>query len=433
MLMPLFIKKLRLAFLFSLISTPLFAANISPISPARQLEVTTVSGKELPKLLNKASEPFSLMAISNGQMLPIPFQFDDVNIKGLVYVPGGKLTVQGQAGIIEENDQLAFMYKDMGAKASPEQLGAIEGSVVSELEISEDGIQRYAYIIDGNPQRSNKRYANYNFETGLVETESYSLQVSPKNILVWEDWNVKGFSGTPSAPNVLDTMKVRIKAKLGFVKATLHNSLLPIDTLAVKNGPVRSIVEADLSIRILGIDLAKGGLTTTFTAQTIEYPIFLMFPKAGKVLSALDIDVTVDYLDFEGSRYRTALGPKEPMITGTKDAKKLRDKYTTDRDNPWITISTGKNWDMFFFFFSSEGFNPTLSALYYDENAGDGANKPERYKGSNSELGPSITDLPFGNEGILNYNLYFGADLWQGNNPEKAAQQIMNPAKVIVH
>lgn len=431
--MPLTLKKLYIAFAFSLLSTASFANDTTQMSPARNLEVTIVKGKELPKLLNKSVEPYSIMTISGANLAPIPFQFDDLNVKNLVHVPGGKIPVQGQEGIFEENDQLAFMYKDMGAKASAEQLQGIEGKVVSELEISEDGIQRYAYVVEGNSQRSDKRYAHYNFETGLVEAESYSLQLDPKHILVWEDWIIKGFEGTPSAPNILDTMKVRIRAKLGFIKATLHNSLVPVNTLAVKNGPVRAIVEADASIAILGINLAQGGLTTTFTAQTIEYPLFVFFPSAGKALSALSIDVTLDYVDFEGSRYRTALGPKEPMITGSKEAKKLREKYTTDLDNPWIAISTGKNWDMFFFFFRNEGFDPTLDAIYRDENAGDKANKPERFKGSNSELGPTITDIPFGSEGVLNFNLYFAPDLWQGNNPEKAAQQIMNRAKVSVH
>jgi len=431
--MSLTLKKLYVAFVFSLLSTSLFANDTSQMSPARNLEVSIVTGKELPKLLNKSAEPYSVMAISDNKLTAIPFQFDDLNIKGLVHVPGGKISAQGQVGIFEENDQLAFMYKDMGPKATQEQLQGIEGSIISELEISEDGIQRYAYVVEGNSQRSDKHYAHYNFETGLVDAESYTLQVDPEHILVWEDWIIKGFEGTPSAPNILDTMKVRIKAKLGFIKATLHNAIVPVNTLAVKNGPVRAIVEADATIAILGINLAKGGLTTTFTAQTIEYPLFVFFPSAGKALSALSIDVTLDYVDFEGSRYRTALGPKEPMITGSKEAEKQREKYTTDLDNPWIAISSGKNWDMFFFFFRNEGFDPTLSAVYADDNAGDKANKPERFKGSNSELGPSITDIPFGSEGILNFNLYFAPDLWQGNNPEKAAQQIMNRAKVIVH
>jgi len=150
-------------------------------------------------------------------------------------------------------------------------------------------------------------------------------------------------------------------------------------------------------------------------------------------LSALSIDVTLDFVDFQGSRYRTALGPKEPLITGSKEAGKLKEKYTTDLAHPWNAISTGKNWDMFFFFMTDKNFKPTLNAVYADAAAGDDENGPERFPGSNSEFGPTLSNIPVGTEATLQFNLYFGPDLWQGNNPEAAAEQILHPAQVSVH
>ena len=414
---------------------PIVSAEPSPAapSPARQLEVTVIKGEQIPKLLNMEAENFSLMAVVGNRLEAIPYQFDDKNSRGLTYVPGGKLPVEGQAGIIEENDELAFMYKDMGAKASPEIIQTLTGDIISELEIDEKNSTRYAYIVKGNEERSKKIYASYNMETGLVSTETYSLQLDPDNILVWSDWNIKGLADTPSSPNVLDTMKIRIHAKIGFIKATIHNSLVPIRTLAVKNGPVRAIVEADASLSVLGINLAKAGISTTFTSQTIEYPVFAAIPRAAGALSSLDITVTLDHVDLDGSRYRTALGPKEPLITATKESGKLKEKYTMNLDNPWVSISSGKNWDMFFFFFHEEDFLPSLNAVYNDAKAGSDIDKPERYKGSNTEMGIALSDVPVGVETSLHCNLYFGPDLWQGNNPEIAAHDILNPAIVVVN
>ncbi len=424
--------------LSALLCTFIFSRSLSaspelpPPSPARFLEVIVMKGKQLPTILNQPVADYSVMAVHNGKLSPIPYQFDDKNIRGLTYVEGAKLAVDGQAGIFEEQDELVFMYKDMGIKTDAQLQTLNSGKIISELKITEKGSSRYAYIVAGNTKRSDKTYTHYDMNTGLVDTESYTLQLDPKNLLIWSDWRIKGFTGTPSAPNILDTMKVRVKAKLGFVGATLHNALIPAKTLAVKNGPVRTIIEADASISILGIDLAKAGVSTTFTAQTIEYPVFAALPKAASVLSTLIIDVTLDYVDFEGSRYRTALGPEEAMITGTKEAARLRENYNSSLDKPWVSISTGKNWDMFFIFFHEDNFKPTLSAVYKDAAAGDKENKPERFKGSNSELGVSLNDVPVGLETSLKYNLYFGPDLWQGNNPEAAAADIMNPAVVTV-
>ena len=427
--MPLSLKKLAYTLLFLLVSPTLLAA----IHPARHLEVTTVSGAELPKLLNKPAKNYSLLAVNNGSLTPIPYQFDDINIRDLTYVPGGKLAVKGKEGIFEAEDHLVFMYKDMSTKARPEQLKAIEGKLISTLEIAEDGMQRFAYIFEGNPQRSDKHYVHYNVETGFVDAESYYMQIDPNNITVWEGINIKGFTGTPSAPNVMDGMKARLTAKMGFFKATLHNAILPINTIAIKNGPVRSIVESDMSISLFGIHLVQAGISTTFTAQSIEYPIFLSLPKAGKALSAFSIAITLDFVDLEGSRYRTALGPETSLITGNKKFKKTVDEYTIDLENPWTAISTGKNLDLIFIYTNNEEFKPKLNAPYLDAAFGDKSNTPERIEGSSPEFGLRISELAFGSDAVINFNGYFGPGLWQGNKPGESANRILNPAKVIVH
>lgn len=421
-----------LLFTTFLTEAPAVYAGIQVQNPARQLEVTVIKGHQLPFILGESTQNYSLMAINEGSLSPIPYQFDDTNMKGLTFVPGGNVPVDGTENVLDAVDELVFMYKDMGSKAGTDAFENIEGAMVSEFEITEDGTSRYAYLMKGNSQRSTKRYANYDFETGYLETETYSLQFDPNNIMVWSDWKIKGFTGTGAAPNILDTMKIRIFARMGFLKATLHNGIVPVRMLAAKNGPIRSVVESDVSLGLFGIDLLNGGLSVTFTSQTIEYPIFAMIPKAANVLSEFNIDVTLDYVDLEGSRYRTALGPKEPMITGQKVDKEIRNQYKSDLDNPWVAISTGKEWDMFFIFSSPQEFRPELAALYRDSGAGDKANKPERFKGSSAELGVNLSNIPVGLDTKLSYNLYFGPDLWKGNNPEKAAFDILNPAIVVV-
>ena len=421
---------LVITFLFS---AAVSQANLEIPNPIRQLEVTVIKGNKIPLILGQDTSNYSVMAVRDNRLMPIPYQFDDQNIKGLSYVPGGKVPVAGTENVLDPEDELVFMYKDMGVKARQEQTQQIAGNIISEFEISEQGISRYAYLVEGNSERSGKIYAHYNFETGYLETETYSLQFDPKNILIWSDWKIKGFTGTESSPNVLDTMKVRIFAKMGFLKAKLNNHLVPAKTISVKNGPVRAIVEADVSLGLFGIDLIKGGVSTTFTAQTIEYPIFAAIPKAAGVLSDFAIDVTLDYVDLEGSRYRTQLGPEEPLITGIEVNDNIRAEYRSDLDNPWVSISTGKNWDMFFVFQTEQGFRPKLNAIYRDSSAGDKPNPPERFKGSSAELGVRLSEVPVGVETSLRYNLYFGPNLWQGNAPQNAANYIFNPASVTVN
>ncbi|MBQ0720274.1 MAG: hypothetical protein KBT88_02020 [Gammaproteobacteria bacterium] len=405
--------------------------QVSPPSAARLLEVIVVKGAQLPALLDKAMSNYSLMAVRHGKLVPIPYQFDDLNTGGRSYVKGGVLNVDGKAGIVEAIDELVFMYKDMGVQASEALRAQSSGTVISELQINDNNSVRYAYLVAGNPERSDKVYSHYDMNTGLVTAESYSLQLDPDNLLILSDWIIKDFGDASVPTNVLDTLKMRVKGKLGF-SATVDNEEIPAKALAVKNGPVRTIVEADTSIRILGISIASGTVSATFSAQTIKYPVFITLPKAAGTLSSLAIDLTLDYVDFDGSRYRTALGPKEPMITGTKQAATQRDLYKSDLANPWVSISSGNNWDMFLIFSHQDNFKPTLNAIYRDASAGDKAKKPERFKGSNSEIGISLSDIPVGIETSLNYNFYFGAGLWQGDDVDETLDELMNPAVVSV-
>jgi len=408
-------------------------AGIPVTNPARQLEVCIIKAEKLPLLLGKSSLIYSLMAVEDGQLKPIPYQFDDQNLKGKTYIPGSSVAIDGTEEIIDPVDELAFMYKDMNIKADPNAFKNIEGKMIAELVITEDNVSRYAYVIEGNSQRSETRYTHYNIDTGYLETETYSLQFDPDSMVLWSDWKIKGFEGTESAPNILDTMKIRILARLGFVRATLHNGLVPIKMLGVKNGPVRSIVESEISIGLLGVKLLEGGLSVTFSSQGIEYPMAVNIPSVADRLSEFSIEVTMDYVDFEGSRYRSALGPKDAIITGQKVSNKVRRQHTANLENPWVSVSTDKNWDMFFMFTTNQGYHPKLSALYRDSGAGDEANEPERFEGSSAELGLKLEQLPAGTETSLNYLLYFGPGLWQGNQPEKAAFDLLNPAAIVVN
>lgn len=419
--------------LVSVLLLPSFAdAGLEVTNPSRQWEVSIVKGDAL-SLVGESTADYSVMAVDNGKLSPIPFQFDEKNVKGLTFVPGAVVKIDGTENVVDAHDELVFLYRDMGLKADPALTGATQGSVVSELEITDEGTKRYAYLVKGNSERSDKVYAHYDFDTGFIETETYSIQFDPKNITVWSDWKIKGFTGTKSAPNVLDTMKARFFVRLGFLKVTLHNSIIPARTIAVKNGPVQSIIEGDISIGALGIQILSGGVSTTISPHSIRYPLFASIPKAAGTLSEFYVDVTVDHVDFEGTKYKSSIGPEEPLIAGQKVSDEVRAKYKSNLENPWVAISSGHNWDMIFIARLSEGFFPELSALWYDEGAGDKPNKPENFKGSSAEMGLRLNKLPVGADLMWEYSLYFGPDLWKGNDPKPAANYIFNPAKVVVN
>lgn len=385
------------------------AAEPNSLSPARRHQLVTIKGDELPMLLGKSVDNYSVMAIKEGSFEPIPFQFDDMNKKGFPYVPGGRVPLKGLENIFEKNDELVFMLQDSGEKASKEQLTNIYGSVVAILVLSDDMLTRYVYILEGNPLRSAKFYASYNQETGLIKTDFYSLQTRRKNILDWSDLIYYSYSKDQS---LLDTMKIRIKARLGFLKATIHNRLIPSNVMAVKNGPVRSLVSVDISLSVFGVQLANAGALMSFFADGFSVPVFVQIPPIAGRLSDLTMNVSLDFNGLEGAKVMSALGPKEPVTVGIGQGSDP-DMLQVSLKHNWITGTTEAGWDVIAFFTHSENFKPKLGLLFKDASRGDKPDKPERFTGSYPQIGYILKEIPVGEEIQFGIDVNFGDGFWQ--------------------
>ena len=424
------VKRHSVVFYSFFIASFTFSSFLSAnnLSPARSIEVAVVAGEKLPALIGEQYANYSVI-VSDGEALsPIPYQFDERNKGGFLYVPGGSLELVGTEHVFDREDELAFMLKDAGIKASPELLASARGKVVAEFEIELGDHVRYAYLVEGNDQRSEKHYTHFDKETGLIKTSAYSLQVDPGNLLYWKDFVYEGFTEKRS---LLDTMKLRVNGKLGFIKATIHNKLIPNKIVAVKNGPVRSIIEMDASIGLLGINIIQAGASVTITENSTQFPVFVSIPKAAAALSYLDIEVSLDFDGLEKARYRTELGPKEPVVQGGGGADPQDLKIDLERN--WLSLSSNRNWDIIAYFNRNKAVTLTLEPLYKDTALDGEVDKPERVKGSYPQAGYIIKDIPTGISSTIGIDLYYNKDFWQGNNVEIAAEEIRNPANINVN
>lgn len=398
------------------------------LSGARQLELSTLMGSDLSELSGEKFKDYSVMAVVNGELKPIPYQFDDRNVKGFLHVPGGKLGTVGTEGVLDKDDELVFMYADTGPQASPAMLSSAGGEVVSEMRVEDAaaGITGFAYLMKDNTERSDRHYTHFDKETGKVKTERYSLDIDPDNLLSWGDLIYNDYKGGHS---IIDTMKIRIMARVGFFKATINNDLIPNHVAAVKNGPVRTIIEVDASIAILGITLGDGGACVEITNQSVQFPVYATIPKAAGLLSDLNIGVSLDFHKLDGARVRSAKGPEEPLIAGGGSGSDPSE-HGVSLDDDWLAGSTGEGYDIIAFFQGSETFHPTLNMQYNDAERGDEEDTPERYEGGHPQVGYYVSDIPNDQDIVVGVNIYFDDDLWNGNKVKKAVDEIRNPAPV---
>ena len=426
--------RLASAFIFSTIflSTISFASSNQDLSPARGMQLAIVKGGAMKRLLQQPFDNYSLMVFDGNKLVPIAYQFDDLNQRGFPYVPGGNLPVEGRENIIEENDELVFMLRDCGEKATPEAINNVVGKVTMEIELKDQAMQRYAYVVEGNSSRSDKHYTHYDRESGLITTDHYTLETDPDNIFVWSDLMYEGYEADKT---ILDTMKIRINARVGFIKTSLSNRLIPNEVIAVKNGPVRSLIAVDATIALFGVELANAGANVTVTSQTLQFPVFVKIPKAANVLSDFNIDVSLDFHEIDGVKVRSGAGAREPLIAGKEGEKRGTQpeqlKLTTE--DAWLTGTTEQGWDIIAFFVGSEGFNPDLDVLYLDEGRGDDSDGPERFKGSHPQVGYIVNDLPVGQEIVVGIDLFFDDQFWADGNLERSVEELKKPIPVNIN
>ena len=408
------------------------AAIDDTLSAARGMQLAIVKGSAIEKVLGQSSEGYSVMVFNGTELAPIPFQFDDLNDKGFPYVPGGSLAIEGQEGIIEAQDELVFMIRDSGGKAEAEVLAAVDGEVVLELELKDSNIQRFAYLVKGNQSRSDVRYTHYNQETGLIKTDQFTLETDPDNIFVWSDLMYEGYEPQKS---IWDTMKIRIHARLGFLKTSLSNRLIPSEVVAVKNGAVRTIISVDATIAILGVQLASAGANVTVTSQTLQFPVHITVPKAANILSDFDIDISLDFHEMDGVKIRSGAGSKQPLIAGEGGigAGAEPEALALSTENPWLTGTTEQGWDIIAFFVGSDNFVPDLDVLYYDHGRDEVEDAPERFEGSYPQVGYIVNELPVGKAIVIGIDLYFDEGFWADGNLEASVEELQNPITVLSH
>ena len=393
-----------------------------------------ISGLVVPALLHAEAVDTSKSKARSVQLmevtpdlLPIPFQFDEYNRLGLHHVKGGDIETIGQEGVFDEKDELVFMNRDAGQKAASEQLASIDGEVLSELSISDDGKFRYVYLLKGNSARSQKDYAEYDAKTHTLKTDTLSIQTDLNNALLWTDHFINSFGGGKTT--FADTMKVRVMAKVGFFSITLDNANVVGKVVAVKDGPIRDIVQVSTSIVVLKIPFLTMNMGLEISESSLDLPVSAAVPAAAKAIKAPILTETLDFANVEGALVRSGLGPKEPSIVDNKMSAEEKE-FGLNQQEPWLALSTDKGYAGFMMIQSDEVSlkkGLSLTGIYKEGTEED---KPERFPGSKPEMGFHITKLPPGDSVNFVITLFHVDKYWYNNTPEDFIHALLKQPEV---
>lgn len=387
---------------------------------------TKIKGNEIPEIVGRKISELSLMSVWGGKLKPIPFQFDEFDEKHhYIYIPDvSKDDVDGTFEVVDELDELIFMYRDSSEKKyNPKTMGLKEGKVIKELKFTDNkGRVRYTYVVENNSQRNAADYMNADLEKGLVTSSFYRMEYNVKNFL--EVYDVRPFLGTASDAPVLDTIYFKLSTGVfsRFLKVSLNSKdNVRVKILGFKDGAVRATALAKITIVLVGGKVPVFSMNTeiSFYEQGMVLPnrtepgkgaIFVKIFKDTEVVLYADMNGVQGgrmsaeaFVDDEGNRIYGDIDGKMDEIETTA--------LSSGKAGDWTWIESGLGWDFFMAFkIPMELLEPMTMNVYYEDDLA-ATTKGENFPGAGPKVGMRLRGLPKNMKAIekldMEYSLWF--------------------------
>ena len=411
-------------------SSATLAITPSELDLIRKQQVIELKGMDLPMLLGKSANQMSVLAFQNGAIEAVPYQFDDIDEKGEVFMSQSKEKLRGRLDIFEAHDSLLLMFKD-GGERMPSDMQ--EGSrVISEIRLGEGEHEKFFYVVEGSAARTSKHYVKFNADTGFVETDYYSLQSDPHNFVMWSNFTYKAYQDK-SKNSLLDSLKIRLTSGVfgGMASITLDNRNIETKVLQVRDGAIRSSVLVDATIRVLGVPVMGVDLHMDFLPKAEDIRANVHVPAIlATMLHEPSMSISLDGNDLRGSVVRTALGPKEYAVVDGQMSAIEREMvaHGVDNNNTWVWLSTGKNFDVIADMKVPSNFKAPVTAFYEDDETL--VDKPENYPGQLPNIGYSVSKIPVDDTFPFRFMLQFSDDMGR-LDPEIFAQVVKSQPSMV--
>ncbi|MBV1880316.1 MAG: hypothetical protein KUG82_01725 [Pseudomonadales bacterium] len=381
---------------------------------------------------------YSIMAVTDQKLQPIPFQIDEYNGEGEPFFAKARVPILGELGKFDADDRLLFMLEDAGIKMPGDMVSDVsnsqKGELIAEIKVDDATGVRYVYLFVDNPMRSSIDYVRYDPETGLNESDYYSLFVNKKNLLDWTNLSYNDYTG-PNPDSIIDTLKLRISGRilLNMASLTLTNRNLKAKLLGYVDGPIRSIVQLKTSIVIAKVPVMKIEVQLLHYRRQVHA---ISRTKTPKVIPYLfrdpKISLSIDANDMKGSQLYTALLPNQPaQVDGflSRNESSLISNGI-DKNHTWLLLRSPHNFQVLTSLDNKEKDQTPVSLLYQDDDKLK--NKPERFVGQLPNFGYVIKNIPMESIYYMGIRVYFDDNSF-AYDPVTYAEQIAAAPKVSVH
>lgn len=334
------------------------------------LAPVVIPATDIPQAQGLSNGDFTLMAMKDGQLKEIPFQVDEYDETGLIWVEGvSKNDPEGKPGTFDGFDELVFMYRDAGLEPAD---SATKHRIVTEFELKDSNAQtRYAYLVKQAPSKTFNPYIKVDLDEGQVRSTVFELDFNPKNLLDVSSMVSK--VGPEAGQNLLGDLSVKLST--GILNRNLRFSLevpnniraLP---LGVKSGPVRSTVLIRARVWYLGMPtLLTHPLQVQFYEQATNIPVPFDITSISTLSRfvgmlkepTLDISLQLKHTQDANVTFANAFakhGEFAQVDGRTTDFERLLNVQRMPGD--WVSVDSNKGWGFLF----SHGIPVTEGGLF---------------------------------------------------------------------
>lgn len=345
-----------------------------------------IRGDQLPGLDGVEAARISAFACKDGLPGTIMVQFDERNAAGL-YIGNAATGRQRDdtPGIIDANDELAFMLTDVGEPCPPAILARSTGAVY-EIQIERPSLREtgYLYLLLGErgmvPSRPLIRYDS---ASDTMISDILAVGFDPKNPIIVNHLALAEYRPRPRV-DLLDRLKIRFtgRALRDLISLSIDESEVDAEILAARSGALRAIREIAISVQPVPGFSIKGNVTFVLYRRHAEIFVTVDVPKAGALfVSSLDLEIGLDFIDLRGTRVSTNSLPEGVLVDGVMIAQE--DNLSLG-DEPWIFIS-GNGINMLGYIDPDPKMGVTATANFLDSP--DALEPPESVPGTLPKIG----------------------------------------------
>ena len=369
------------------------------------LHPVRIKGEEISDLIGTKVERVTVWAVRGGELKPIPHQIDEYDSKlGWIYIPGvSPARVSGEYKVLDEPDELIFMYRDTGkSKYDAASMNQIDGKVYKELKfVPKIGPARYAYIVMDSAARSDADYASIDLgkDETTIKTMFYTIKSDPKSFINFRDFNAH--IGPAQGTTIVDN--IRVSASAGIIakwaRGTLDNDNIRIHLVGAHDGAVRVASLAKLEILFGGVQIFSLYTQVNFYDQGIHIPNRTELGSASyfaKVLRDPSIEVALDFVDVKGADVSAAAVWEEHGAVEVDGVMTDIEKEINDIPLPgsWVWLDSKQGWNVFMkISLPPEMTEGMMTAMLYEDDP-NSFNDYEKYPGANPRIGIRTHGLP---------------------------------------